>query len=253
MNNINLITVKKKDGIIEDFNPNKIKRAIHKSAERVLYNFTEEEEERVVNLVLFAIDGMSTVTVDILHNLVEGALEEVAPKVAKSYRDFRNYKNKEYDMMKHMHEFAEQLQFLGDRDNANTDSALVSTQRSLICAELRSEEYKTYFLNDEERQAMEDGYIYIHDRSARLDAMNCCLFDMASVLKNGFEMANIWYNEPNTLDTAFDVISDVTLSAAAMQYGKAFKNCRIKTYLKRWKLKEVNSHANTVLAPRGAV
>ena len=36
--------------------------------------------------------------------------------------------------------------------------------------------------------------------------MNCCLFDVAAVLSGGFEMGNVWYNEPKTLDTAFDVI-----------------------------------------------
>ena len=35
-----------------------------------------------------------------------------------------------------------------------------------------------------------DGYIYIHDMSARRDTMNCCLFDVGNVLKGGFEMGN---------------------------------------------------------------
>ena len=39
--------------------------------------------------------------------------------------------------------------------------------------------------------------------------MNCCLFDVAHVLSGGFEMGNIWYNEPKTLDVAFDVIGDI--------------------------------------------
>lgn len=55
--------------------------------------------------------------------------------------------------------------------------------------------------------------------SARRDTMNCCLFDVATVLKDGFEMGNIWYNEPKTLDVAFDVIGDIVLSAASQQYG----------------------------------
>ena len=55
--------------------------------------------------------------------------------------------------------------------------------------------------------------------SARRDTMNCCLFDVKSVLEGGFEMGNLWYNEPKTLDVAFDVIGDITLSAASQQYG----------------------------------
>ena len=49
--------------------------------------------------------------------------------------------------------------------------------------------------------------------------MNCCLFDVKNVLSGGFEMGNLWYNEPKTLDVAFDVIGDIVLSAASQQYG----------------------------------
>ena len=38
-------------------------------------------------------------------------------------------------------------------------------------------------------------------------------------LTGGFEMGNLWYNEPKTLDVAFDVIGDIVLSAASQQYG----------------------------------
>ena len=66
---------------------------------------------------------------------------------------------------------------------------------------------------------MSDGYIYIHDRGSRLDTINCCLFDMANVIKGGFFMGNLDYQEPKTLDVAFDLISDVMLNAASSQYG----------------------------------
>jgi ribonucleoside-triphosphate reductase len=49
--------------------------------------------------------------------------------------------------------------------------------------------------------------------------MNCCLFDVENVLRGGFEMGNLGYNEPKTLDVAFDVIGDIVLSAASQQYG----------------------------------
>lgn len=214
-----MITVIKKDGTRDNYNPQKIIDAIRKSAERVLVELTPEEEEDIISIVSGHLYEDEAVDVSRLHRLVEGALEEINPKVAKSYRDYRNYKSDHDDMLRHVHEYSDQLQFLGDRSNANTDSALVSTHRSLVYTEIRSEEYKRFFLNAEERQAMKDGYIYIHDRGARLDTMNCSLFDISNVLKGGFEMGNVWYNEPKTVDTCFDVISDVTLSGAAMQYG----------------------------------
>lgn len=40
-------------------------------------------------------------------------------------------------------------------------------------------------MNPEERQAAKDGYIYIHDRSARLDTMNCFRRDTRFITKDG--------------------------------------------------------------------
>ena len=109
--------------------------------------------------------------------------------------------------------------YIGDKENSNSDSALVSTKRSLIYNQLNKELYQKFFMTTEELQACRDGYIYIHDMSARRDTMNCCLFNVKDVLTGGFEMGNLWYNEPKTLEVAFDVIGDIVLSAASQQYG----------------------------------
>ena len=141
------------------------------------------------------------------------------PTVAKSYRDYRNYKQDFVQMLDDVYTKSQSIMYIGDKENANTDSALVSTKRSLIFNEFNRELYKKFFLTTEEIQAIRDGYIYIHDMSARRDTMNCCLFNVKEVLEGGFEMGNIWYNEPKTLDVAFDVIGDIVLSAASQQYG----------------------------------
>ena len=122
-------------------------------------------------------------------------------------------------MLDDVYQKAQSIMYIGDKENSNTDSALVATKRSLIYNHLNKELYQKFFLTTEEKQACKDGYIYIHDMSARRDTMNCCLFDMGAVLKGGFEMGNLWYNEPNSLPVAFDVIGDVVLSTASQQYG----------------------------------
>ena len=122
-------------------------------------------------------------------------------------------------MLDDVYKKSQSIMYIGDKENANTDSALVSTKRSLIFNQLNKELYQKFFLTTEEIQACRDGYIYVHDMSARRDTMNCCLFDVQNVLTGGFEMGNIWYNEPKTLDVAFDVIGDIVLSAASQQYG----------------------------------
>ena len=211
----------KKDGTHEEFNVQKIVVAVNKSAARILYHFTDEELKFLCD---FARDkaeslGKEGITIQEMHNIVEGALEAVNPAVAKSYRDYRNYKLDFIHMMDDVYTKSQSIRYIGDKSNANTDSALVATKRSLIFNELNKELYRKFFMTRDELQACKDGYIYIHDQAARLDTMNCCLFDIGSVLSGGFEMGNVWYNEPKTLDTAFDVMGDIILSTAAQQYG----------------------------------
>ena len=213
--------VVKKDNTKEPFNVQKVVIAVNKSAFRALVKFTDEEIDFICRFVQDEARKMGKEEIEIseMHNIVEGALERVNPKVAKSYRDYRNYKQDFVQMLDEVYKKSQSIMYIGDKENSITDSALVSTKRSLIFNQLNKELYKKFFLTTEELQACRDGYIYIHDMSARRDTMNCCLFDVQSVLQGGFEMGNLWYNEPKTLDVAFDVIGDIVLSAASQQYG----------------------------------
>ena len=216
-----MIYVVKKDNTREAFNVQKVVAAVNKSANRVLYTFTAEETRRICEYVEDYVQKMDVSEVQIwqMHNIVEAALESVRPEVAKSYRDYRNYKQDFVGMLDSVYKKSQSIMYIGDKENSNTDSALVSTKRSLIFNQLNKELYQKFFMNTEELQACRDGYIYVHDMSARRDTMNCCLFDVGNVLRGGFEMGNLWYNEPKTLNVAFDVIGDIVLSAASQQYG----------------------------------
>lgn len=215
------VSVIKKDGTKEPFNVQKVIVAIQKSAYRALTKFTDEEKQYICQTVVDRVNemGKKQIPIQIMHNIVESALEDIKPVVAKSYRDYRNYKQDFVRMMDDVYKKSQAIMYVGDKENSNTDSALVATKRSLTLNQLNKELYQKFFMTTEELQACREGYIYVHDMSARRDTMNCCLFNVKSVLSGGFEMGNIWYNEPKTLDVAFDVIGDITLSAASQQYG----------------------------------
>ena len=195
------IKVIKKDGTREDFNIQKVVVAVHKSAERAMIRFSQDEITFICRFVEEKVEKLEDNRIPIfqMHNLVEGALERVNPAVAKSYRDYRNYKQDFVQMLDDVYKKSQSIMYIGDKENSNTDSALVSTKRSLIFNELNKSLYQKFFMTVEELQA--------------------CLFDVRSVLSGGFEMGNLWYNEPKTLDVAFDVIGDIVLSAASQQYG----------------------------------
>lgn len=216
-----MIYIIKKDGTKEEYNVEKVVIAVKKSAFRALVEFTNEDISKITTFVDSRVLRMNKDEIPIseMHNIVEGALDLVNPTVAKSYRDYRNYKQDFVHMLDEVYQKSQAIMYIGDKENSNSDSALVSTKRSLIFNQLNKELYQKFFMTVEELQACREGYIYVHDMSARRDTMNCCLFDVQTVLSGGFEMGNLWYNEPKTLDVAFDVIGDIVLSAASQQYG----------------------------------
>ena len=211
----------KKDGTIEQFDGQKIVNAVSKSAARAMIELDDTQYHEIVSKVMAIVTERFPEQVHVadMHNIVEQVLDEVNPKIAKSYRDYRNFKKDFVHIMDEVYQKSQSIRFLGDKENANTDSTLVATKRCLIFNELNKRLYRKFFMTNDELQACKDGYIYIHDQSARLDTMNCCLCDISSIMSGGFEMGNVWYNEPKTLDTAFDVLGDIILATASQQYG----------------------------------
>jgi len=216
----------KKDGTIQSLDLNKIISAVNKSAERVMIKFTNEEENKIKDLSLKYItdyyneNKTYSIPIEKIHIIVEIVLSEINKNVCKSYKEYRNYKTEFVKILDKVYSKSEELKYLADKSNGNTDSTLVSTKRSITYKYLNKELYQKFNLNDKEREAIQDGYIYIHDIGDRRDTINCCIFDMESVLTGGFEMSNLWYNQPTSLESAFDVISDVVLNVASQQYGK---------------------------------
>ena len=129
-----MIRVIKKDGTKEEFNVQKVVVAVNKSAYRALIKFTDEELQFICQFVEEEVEKMDTEEIRIaqMHNVVEGALEKVNPTVAKSYRDYRNYKQDFVQMLDEVYKKSQSIMYIGDKENSNTDSALVSTKRSLI-------------------------------------------------------------------------------------------------------------------------
>lgn len=218
-----MIRIIKKDKTLETYNEQKIINACKKASMRALDDLNDNDYKRICENVMFHINEKypsgGNIPVSEMHSIVEKTLMELYPNSGQAYRQYRNYKVDFVHMLDDVYQKSQTIKYIGDVSNANTDSAMVSTQRSLIYGQLNKNLYQKFFLNKKENQAINDGYIYIHDMKDRLDSINCCLFDMNNILKDGFEMGNIWYNEPKTLDVAFDVISDVAISAASQQYG----------------------------------
>ena len=214
--------IKKKSGILEDYNSDKIINAITKSAGRSSGGkLTDQQEAEILSLVGREVYSSTTnvIPVENMHEIVIASLEKVRPDVAASYREYHDWRKKELAQLEEDDSECQSIQWGLEKSNANADSALVSTKRAKKEETREKSNYKRHFLTKSELQAINDGYIYIHDMGFRNDTMNCCLFNIKEVINGGFELGNIWYNDPKTLDTSYDVIGDIVLAAASQQYG----------------------------------
>lgn len=225
------MNVTKKDNTQEPWDTNKIKEAIHKASERCKCPITDFSIERVILGVLSEIKDKDSVSVSELHSLVIHYLAfENFPEISKAYQEYRDYKNTYAKSFEKVKDEADSVLLLGDRENANFDSSLVSTKGSLIKGYLTKELYRQFYLSKEEKELTKRGDIYIHDmRDMLMGSVNCCLFDIGNVLRGGFSMSNVDYTEPTSVLSALQVIGDITLVATAQQFGAINRNCRIKS------------------------
>ena len=143
--------------------PDKIKNAVKKSATRMLVTLSDEELDRICDFVdtNIAKAGKTEIQIYEMHNIVEGALEAINPSVAQSYRNYRNYKQDFVHMLDKVYQESQRIMYIGDKENSNADSTLVSTKRSLIFNELNKELYKKFFLTVEDRQAIKESNVSI--------------------------------------------------------------------------------------------
>ncbi|MGL6098953.1 MAG: anaerobic ribonucleoside-triphosphate reductase [Fusobacteriaceae bacterium] len=168
------MVVIKKDSTTEIFDDNKIILAVTKSANRIGSKISESEFREIIMFVEDKLRG-NFVSVADLHNIVELALDTFLPEVAKSYKDFRNYK-KEFGsgLMGDIESQVKKVLYEVDRENSNSNTRYISTKRTEIAKVFAKELYQKMFIPTETKQAMRDGYIYVHDLSDLiLPQFNC--------------------------------------------------------------------------------
>jgi anaerobic ribonucleoside-triphosphate reductase len=214
--------VQKKNGTIVEWDFDKITQAITLSANRVHVKIKDDKLQKFKESIEHAVKSQfnSEIKVHELHDLIEINLSLISNKVAKSYKEYRNYKKDFVHLWDEVYRKSSDVLYLGDKENANFNSTLNSTKGSLIRGNLTKELYKKFELTSDELSACNDGFIYAHDmRDLIFDGINCCLMDIGNVLRGGFEMANIKYKEPKSVLSALQVIGDITLVATAQQFG----------------------------------
>lgn len=211
----------KKDGQrIEKFDEEKIYRAVTLASDRVNINMSPMILKTIALGVMQKIKDYKIIQVEDLHSLVIAEIEKYEPKVADSYRKYRGYKERFNKTFNNILSDTKDLLSNGDKENANKDSNLVSTKKELVSGIVSKAIAYDYELPTDVAEAHIRGDIHSHDGTDEIfGSINCCLFDMKNLLKDGFKINGIQNTEPNHLETALDIVSDVILQASSQQFG----------------------------------
>lgn len=177
----------KKDGTVEGWNGEKIKEAVYKAAARV----NQYVEPDVLNKLIEKVHSCLIIDRDVptkdLHKEVIHYLKYFGlDDIANSYQEYRDYKNTYAKSFEKVKDEADNVLLLGDRENANFDSSLVSTKGSLIKGYLTKELYRQFYLSKEEKELTKRGDIYIHDmRDMLMGSVNCFSRETAFLTSEG--------------------------------------------------------------------
>ena len=212
--------ITKKDGI-EEWDNSQIIEAILLAADRVNFPMQKTVCNQIAESCKKEASNLPDLTTAKLHPIIINQLKKFGyNQVADAYQSYRDFKVSQHIQQEKLAQEIDKILNLGDRENANFDSSLISTKGSLIKGAYTKELYQQNYLSKNEKFLIKRGDIYIHDlRDMVFGSINCCLFDMANLLKDGFVMSELTYAEPNSVLSALQVIGDVTLVATAQQFG----------------------------------
>ena len=204
--------ITKRNGSSEKWDNSKLIKAVNKAASRAGEYIDYTKLLPLIN---------TASTVDEIYGKLMVALPLLGyHETAKTYSQYRAYRKEFSGMLMDVWDKTQKALISGDKNNANVDSLIISSKQSLVRGYVSKELYKHNHLTQQEQAAIQDGYIYIHDLDQLLyPQINCCLFDVAAVMKDGFEMANTRYTEPTSLRTALQLISDIVLCSSSQQLG----------------------------------
>ena len=220
--------VEKRDGRRVIFDVDKIDKALHKAAEKVM-DVTPLVEKRLSTLVERIVEEIHSrfpqgVKIYEIQNIVEHELLEAKEyALAEEYITYRTQRDfersKATDINFSIHKLLNKDQAVVN-ENANKDSDVFNTQRDLT-AGIVGKSIGLQMLPKHVANAHQKGDIHYHDLdySPYTPMTNCCLIDFNGMLENGFKIGNAEVESPKSIQTATAQISQIIANVASSQYG----------------------------------
>ena len=220
--------VEKRDGRRVVFDVDKIDKALHKAADKVMdvTPLVEKHLNALTERIVTEIHSRFPKGVKIyeIQNIVEHELLEAKEyALAEEYITYRTQRDfersKATDINFSIHKLLNKDQAVVN-ENANKDSDVFNTQRDLT-AGIVGKSIGLQMLPKHVANAHQKGDIHYHDLdySPYTPMTNCCLIDFKGMLENGFKIGNAEVESPKSIQTATAQISQIIANVASSQYG----------------------------------
>lgn len=202
----------KRNGELQEFNPEKIEKVISKALLETKEQGNAKELSQIVCKMI-----REGITVEQIQDLVFDTL--VKNNLVITAREFERYRTRrtvlrEQKLDKEIERFLD----YGDDENSNKKTDVANVKRDLIAGE--------YFRKRREKMLPKDlleahrkKAIYQHDFDQWERLTNCCILNIKDMLMNGTWITNATINQPNSVQTAFNIVSQIFLSTANQEFG----------------------------------
>lgn len=229
--------VKKRDGQLQDYQEDKIVRAILKAmkaggqysekvAENVAKEITKNLTVRERAIPIADIESL------VFNLLVKHGKKSIA-KLYEGYRAIREYqRNADTDLEQQLAELLAGQSKYWQNENSNKNATLVTTQRDYMAGIVSKHIARKCIFPPDIVEAHDNGICHIHDLDylAERTRTNCCLINLDDMLQNGTVLNGVSIDKPHRLITATTIATQIILGVSSSQYGLRSRIAVVKQY-----------------------
>ena len=215
----------KRNGLFEDFNSEKIEKAILKAmkssgikSSKVATNISKEIEEELDSR------GLDRYVIEEIENLVYDKLikkgHKLTAKAYEGYRSIREFQRNTNTIDSQLDELIKGESEYWKSENSNKDSDLVTVQRDYMAGIVSIDIARRKIFPPDIIQAHDEGLIHIHDLDYVAQPLsNCSLINLEDMLQNGTCINKTKIFKPHRLITATTIATQVITAVSSSQFG----------------------------------
>ena len=219
--------VTKRDGIISEYDPNKITDAIIKAMRMTEVGIDRELAEKItLKVTQQVMKSKNTYSVELLQDLIEKDLMMSSRKdVAREYITYRQKRTEERLKQSELFKIGEGI-ISGEneevtKENANLNGESYSGKMNRFGSEYSKMYAKNVMLPKRLVKAMDEGFIHVHDLDHyAVGTHNCLFIPFDKLLANGFQVSDKGsVRTPNSIMTAMAQVAIIFQCQQNSQFG----------------------------------